>query len=197
MDDTQLLAMLSDLESQRVERKASIVDKDRICEAICAFANDLPNSELPGVVFIGANDDGSCADLEITDALQLTVADLRSNGNIYPFPLLTVEKRQLGGCEVVVVIVQPSTNPPIRFRGRTWVRIGPRRSMATPEEERRLIERSRWQMVPFDLYPVAAATKNDFNTGVFVSEYLPQAVSAEALGENDRNIDHQLAALSF
>ena len=42
MDDSELLALLNDLESDRVERKASVTGhQDRICEAICAFARAL------------------------------------------------------------------------------------------------------------------------------------------------------------
>ena len=59
--------MLTDVESDRVERKASLSDRDRIREAICTFANDLADHGEPGVVFIGANDDGTCAALPITD----------------------------------------------------------------------------------------------------------------------------------
>ena len=100
MDDSELEALLNDLESDRVERKASIADRDRSCEAICAFANDLPNHRQPGVLFIGANDNGSCANLTIDDRLLLTLSELRSNGNILPFPTITVQKRILNGCEM-------------------------------------------------------------------------------------------------
>ena len=50
--------MLRDLESDRVERKASLADRDKIRQAICAFANDLPGHDAPGYLFIGATDDG-------------------------------------------------------------------------------------------------------------------------------------------
>lgn len=33
MDDRELQLLLDDLESDRVERKATLTDKDRICEA--------------------------------------------------------------------------------------------------------------------------------------------------------------------
>src|SRR5579883_2809007 len=42
MDNSELLALLNDLESDRVEHKASVTGhQDRICEAICAFARAL------------------------------------------------------------------------------------------------------------------------------------------------------------
>ncbi|HUY31135.1 MAG TPA: hypothetical protein VMV69_00025 [Pirellulales bacterium] len=48
LTDAELAALLADTESDRVERKASIGDRDRIRQAICAFANDLPDYRLPG-----------------------------------------------------------------------------------------------------------------------------------------------------
>src|SRR3990170_5843926 len=98
VDDHELQALLTDLESDRVERKASLADREKIAQAICAFANDLPDHRLPGVVFVGVNDDGGCAHLSITDELLRTLADMRSNGNIHPFPTITVQKRTLSGC---------------------------------------------------------------------------------------------------
>ena len=70
MEDRELEALLADLESDRVERKESLTSADhRIGQAICAFANDLPVHGAPGVLFIGARDNGSCAGTQITDQL--------------------------------------------------------------------------------------------------------------------------------
>src|SRR5271163_2731755 len=102
MDDQELLTLLNDVESDRVERKASLADHDKVCEAICAFANDLPVHQLPGILFVGVKDDGGCAALPITERVLQQLADMRSNGNIVPFPSMTVEKRILGGCEMAI-----------------------------------------------------------------------------------------------
>ncbi|MDF5732907.1 MAG: ATP-binding protein, partial [Rhizonema sp. PD38] len=131
MNDRELEVLLNDLESDRVERKASISDKGKLCEAICAFANDLPNHQKPGVLFIGINDNGSCANLAIDDKLLLTLSSMRSDGNILPFPTIIVQKRTICGCELAAVIVEPSDAPPVRFNGRVWIRVGPRRATAT------------------------------------------------------------------
>lgn len=69
MDDQELELLLTDLESDRVERKASISEKDKIRQDICAFANDLPNHRRPGIIFIGVNNNGSCSHLTITGQL--------------------------------------------------------------------------------------------------------------------------------
>jgi O-acetyl-ADP-ribose deacetylase (regulator of RNase III) len=74
MEPQELRIMLRDLESDLIERKASLSDPDRIRQAICAFANDLPDHRRPGVIFIGANDDGTCAGLSVTDDLLLKLS---------------------------------------------------------------------------------------------------------------------------
>ena len=91
MDDGELARLLNELESDRVERKASISDRDKIRQTICAFANDYPNHQQPGVLFVGVNDNGSCTNLPITDELLKTIADWKSNGNILPFPGMVVQ----------------------------------------------------------------------------------------------------------
>lgn len=146
---------------------------------------------------MGVNDDGTCSHLPITDELLRTLADMRSDGNILPFPVMTVQKRVVSGCEVAVIEVQPSNSPPVRFNGRVWVRIGPRRAQATAEEERRLIEKRRWGNLPFDHQPVIGATLADLDLDLFRNTYLPAAVAPELLLENQRSVVEQLAALRF
>ncbi len=197
LTDSQLDSILADLESDRVERTASLRDGDKIREAICAFANDLPNHQGPGVIFVGVNNDGSCAHLPITDDVLLTLADKRADGNIQPFPTLTVQKKVLRGCELAVVVVQPSDNPPVRCRGRTWIRVGPRRAVATPEEERRLTEKRRAGNLPFDQRPVSRATVGDLDLDLFCRDYLPAAVPPDIVDQNQRTFEQQLASMRF
>ena len=92
LSDDQLAALLDDLESDRVERKSAWTGTapDKVREAVCAFANDLPGHAQPGVIFVGAQDDGSAAGLSVTDQLLLTMADIKSDG-IVPQPSMTVE----------------------------------------------------------------------------------------------------------
>lgn len=44
----KLLDLLRDIESSRVERTVSTADSDKFCEAVCAFANDMPDSKQNG-----------------------------------------------------------------------------------------------------------------------------------------------------
>ena len=197
MDDQELEKLLDDLESDRVERKSSIANKDKICEAICAFANDLPNHQSPGVLFIGVNDNGTCAQLSIDDRLLLTLSELRSNGNILPFPRMDVQKKVLKGCEVAVIVVEPSDDPPVRFNGRIWIRIGPRRAIATQQEERHLTEKRRFRNLPFDLYPQSFANLDDLDRDSFYRSYLPATLPLDIIEQNHRTFEQQLTALRF
>jgi len=195
LDDNQLLFRFRSGEVDLVERKRNTSDKDKLRQAICAFANDLPGHAQPGTIFVGQEDDGSCASLRIDDALLLQLAHLKDDGKIQPIPSLTVSKRTLDGCEVAVVEVQPSLNTPVKLDGRPWIRVGPRRAVATGEEERRLIEKRRWGNLPIDAQPVDGSTIDDLDIARFNLELLPALVPPDVLDSNDRNTDQQLRAL--
>jgi ATP-dependent DNA helicase RecG len=195
MDDAALLALSRAPESDRLERKESAASLDRIREAICALANDVANQRTEGIVVVGQRDDRSCAGIAIDDPLLTRLAHLRSDGRILPFPSMRVRRAILDGCEVAVIEVDPSENPPVKVDGRIWVRVGPRRAQATPEEERRLVEKRRWGNLPFDAQPVRGASLDDLDLRRFEIEYLPSAVAPEILLENGRRPEDQLLAL--
>lgn len=197
LTDEQLLALLADIESDRAERKESFNGDapEKVRQAICAFANDLPGHGQPGVVFIGAKDgDGSLVGIDVTDALLLTLANIRSDGNILPIPSMSVEKRHLSGRDVAVITVMPADAPPVKYKGRTYIRTGPRRDIASRQDERTLNERRRYRDLPFDLQSISFATLADLNRGIFEAEYLPGAYSADVLEANHRSYEERLSA---
>lgn len=75
--DDELESMLSDLESDLVERKRTPSDRSAMRRTICALANDLPNRGKAGAIFVGVNDDGGCANTAIDDDLLRTLAQMR------------------------------------------------------------------------------------------------------------------------
>ena len=196
LSDDQLTALLDDLESDRIERKKAwtgdVPEKAR--QAVCAFANDLPNHGQPGVLLIGANDDGSAAGIAITDRLLLTLADIKTDGKIVPPPTLTVEQRVLKGAAMVVVTVWPADAPPVRNDGRIWIRIGPRRGLASAQDERILSEKRRYRDLHFESHPIAACTLADLSRAVFEHEYLPHGFAADVLAANERSYEQRLAS---
>ena len=82
--DVTLEGMLRDPEAANVERKStwSREVSTRAREAVCAFANDLPGTGRPGVLFVGADDDGTASGRDVTDELLLSLSDIRTDGNI-------------------------------------------------------------------------------------------------------------------
>lgn len=194
LSDEDLLALLADLESDRVERKSSL-DVDRACQAICAFSDDLPDHGLPGVLFVGVDDDGVPSGLQITDRLLLDLAGLRDRGTILPLPSLVVRAITVNGHQIAVVEVAPSLTPPVRYKGVVWVRVGPRRATASVDEERRLAERRRSLDVPFDARTVPGLSARELDLELFHRSYLPAAVAPDVLAENNRTELQQLALL--
>jgi ATP-dependent DNA helicase RecG len=182
------------MESERVERKESAKDSDRICQIICAFANDLAGSNQLGVLFVGVKDSGELLDLDISDQLLLNLAEHKSNGKILPQPTMSVEKRSLNGHFLAVITVAPSDLPPVRYDGRIWIRTGPRRAIASEQDERILIERRRAKNTSFDLQPITFATLNDLSRVEFEGAYLPSLVAADVLAENHRSYEQKLAS---
>ena len=124
----------------------------------------------------------------------LRSATLRTDGNIVPPPSLTVEKRVVGGTDMAVVTVNPADAPPVRCKGRIWIRIGPRRGLASVQDERILNERRRHRDRPLDVQQVPSATLDDLDRRRFADEYLAQAVAADVLAVNDRTDEQRLAA---
>jgi ATP-dependent DNA helicase RecG len=197
--DEELESLLQDLESDRVERKESwrgdAPEKGR--QAACAFANDLPNHSQSGILFVGVNDAGVPTGLPITDELLRTLADIKTDGKIVPPPTLTVEKRHLCGQDIAVVVVEPADSPPVRYEGRIWIRLGPRRGLASAQDERILSEKRRHRDIPFDIQPLPSCPLGELNRIVFEQQYLPRAVASDILEANDRTYEQKLASTSM
>ena len=196
LNEKDLVQLLKGGESNSVEFKETLGGSapNDIREAICAFANDLPDNRRPGVIFVGANDNGVATGLAITDELLRRLADMKTDGNIVPPPSLVVTKLALSEGEVAAVIVQPSDSPPVRYSGRIHVRIGPRRGIATAQDERVLNEKRRYRDIPFDIQPIPSSALSDLNLTQFANEYLGQAFAPDVLEANERTIEEQLAA---
>ena len=129
--------------------------------------------------------------------LMKKISGIRSDGNIIPLPVMNTEKVETPEGDVLVVEVTPSLIPPVRYRGRTFIRIGPRRDIATEAEERILFERRAAFMATFDATPCFAAKIEDLDLEVFRNKFLPRAVSQEILESETRPIEEQLAALGM
>ncbi len=195
--DGELRDLLEGGESDRVEFKAAwtrpVAPKAR--ETVCAFANDLTGTGRAGVLIVGARDDGSPSGISVDDLLLLQLNEMRTDGNIVPPPSMYVERRVLDSFQYALVAVEPSDSPPVRYDKRIHVRTGPRRDIATAQDERILSERFRFRNFPDDAHPVPTAGVDAINKRRFEYVYLPAAFAEDVLAANERTYEQRLSAL--
>ncbi|MFW6267869.1 MAG: helix-turn-helix domain-containing protein [Marinilabiliaceae bacterium] len=189
--------LLTDLESEQIERTTSKSDTEKFAQAVCAFSNDLSNSSRNGYLLIGVNDNGTLSGLKATDKLLQSLGGLRSDGNILPQPIMSTQAFSFSGGDVIVLEIQPSPFPPVRYKGRTWIRVGPRKAIASDMEERLLIEKRTANVSTFDIRPSQGNGIDALNTRVFIEEYLPNAVQEDELALDNRSVEEKLASLRF
>ena len=193
----ELRQLLKSTETYRIERTVSTGNKDKF-SAICAFSNDLPGSHKNGYLIIGAEDNGDIKPgFKVTDALLKNIAALRSDGNILPIPTMSVDRFAFPEGDLLVCEVQPSPMTPVRYRGRVFVRIGPRRDIASEDEERILTERRTANMATFDVTPCLRAKLSDLNVDMIRNGYLPKAVDADVLAGDSRSLEEQMASVGL
>lgn len=193
----QVMELMADMESDRIERTIS-TREEKLGPAVCAFANDFPNHKQPGYILLGTKDDGALAGILWTDEELQKIGNVKTNGNVLPQPSLVVSPVfKFPEGELVVVEVKPSLYPPVRYDGRCWIRIGPRKAKATVEEERILIERRAAYAKTFDLVPALGSSIADLSMEYFLLIYLPLAIDEDTIKQNGRSPQEQLASLRF
>jgi ATP-dependent DNA helicase RecG len=197
MTEDELRQLIAKHEADRVEFTTSANNTAKFSEAVCAFANDLPNHCAPGYLVIGVDDKGLFSGLKVSDELLRNLAGLREDGNIQPLPSITVEKVTTANGEAAVVTVQPSSLPPVRYRGRVCIRFGPRQGYATEQDETLLTEKRVSRARTFDAQPCIDATLADLALPLFLIEYRQQVIAPEVIEENHRSVEQQLASLRF
>lgn len=99
----ELRELLRGGESHLVQFKRNLGDRRSVRRNICAFANDGPGTGRTGVLFVGIDDDGTCAETRIDDGLLKTLALMRADGSIQPLPAMRVDEMTIDGCRVAVV----------------------------------------------------------------------------------------------
>jgi ATP-dependent DNA helicase RecG len=199
MTPEAIKALIESGEADRVEVTRSKSDTDKFREAICSFSNDMAGRGEPGYLVIGVDERDAAFRMPITDELMQQFASYRSDGQIMPLPVLNVAKvpHPDGGGDVLVVEVKPHDMPPVRFKGRVHIRVGPRKDTASESEERVLTERRASNFPTFDATPCPEGDLKRMDLETFRQTYRPQAIAEEVIAENHRDVKEQLAALRF
>jgi ATP-dependent DNA helicase RecG len=189
----ELKKIIHEPESHWIERKESFSAKDKICQTVCAFANDIANAGKSGVVWLGIKNDGSIVGVEANDDLLLKIDQIKSEGAIQPLPSLTIRTIHVEEKTVVAIVVSPSSLPPVRYSGRLWVRMSASTHQGNAEDERLLNERRRTKAGrSFDSEAIPTASTSDLNFRYFEDSYLPSVIAREVLQANGRTIEEKL-----
>ena len=162
--DRDLEAMLADLGSDLVSRKDSLRGgaPTRIGPGGVRLRQRSSRPPASGSrVRRGGPDDGRPTGADIGDGLLHRLAAIGTDGDIVPPPTIEVSRLRIAAREVAVVTVHPSEAPPVRYGGQVWVRTGPRRALASAQDERILKDRRRHRDAPADTRPVRTATLSD------------------------------------
>ena len=150
-------------ESASVEWKESDRDWNKILEAVCAMANDLPGQGQAGVIVLGVRNDGvpvglPYATAQERDAARLKIADNLNSTKLLPHPSYRIEETELlhdgKPRYLMALVVEPCAVPPVvKANGRAYVRSTAQTRAANDADYARLMERR--PNVPFDLRPCA------------------------------------------
>lgn len=189
--------LMSNLESENIERTRAFDKVDKMGQAICAFANDLGDRKQPGYLLLGVEDDGSFSGKRISDEQFTALGGFKTEGQLLPPPSLSVYYESFAEGDVAVIEVYPSSYPPIKFKGQVWVRVGPRKALAN-NDDIHILEEKRQRSAPrFEIMPCPDASLEDLNLDLFRNIYLPRAIQAEVIDDDTRPIEDQLASLRF
>lgn len=197
MNRQELTELLAQPEGERLERTRAFERADKIGQAVCAFANDLSGTGEPGYLLMGVENDGRVSGKRVDDRAMASLGGLKTDGNLLPPPSMAIDKVSLPEGDVVVVTVWPSRYPPIRYAGQVWVRIGPRKAIATEADIHLLRERRARYGTRDEELPCETAKLKDLDTELFRLDYLPKAVDARIAEEDNRPVAEQMAALKF
>ncbi len=111
MTADELRTIIAGGENERVEMTRAFDKADKIGQAVCAFANDFPDSGEAGILLLGVDNDGTIAGRRIEDQQLASLGGLKSDGNLFPPPSMSVEKMTFPEGDVVVLTVFPSKYP--------------------------------------------------------------------------------------
>ena len=197
MTEQELRKLISAFESEHVERTRAFDKADKIGQAVCAFANDISGSGETGYLLLGVDDDGSIAGRRIDDEKWASLGGIKTDGNLLPPPSMSMEKVSLVEGDVVVIKVYPSDYPPIRYKGDVWIRLGPRKCKATEADIHVLTERRAKFGARDEELPCVRAKMSDLDMNLFRAFYLPKAIDAQVIEDDDRSVIEQMASLRF
>ena len=158
--------MISDGESEKVEFKPSLSQKDRIMESISAFSNNVG-----GTILIGVSDQGEVINVDIG---RRTLEDLagyvkrNSDPPVYP----TLGTIPFKNSTLLFVEVKESLEKPVFFNDKAYKRVGKSNQRISAHEIRKMVKEDK-KKLSWDERICENATLDDIDWEFVENEFIP------------------------
>lgn len=188
MNQCEILEIIRNGESSKVEFKTEDVHSNTLTEEIVAFANFEG-----GVILLGVDDSGSISGCTRSDIEAFVVNICRNN--VRPSIIPVIEKFLIQGKQIVAVTIPRGDTAYSTNRGLYYIRVGSTKQVPTQQELLRLFQKRN--MLQFDETPVVKSSLNSIDI-TKVNAYLAQLDQSPLNEEEDEKaLIYELMNLSI
>lgn len=187
MRQAELLEIISNGESSKVEFKTDDVHPATLSEEIVAFANFEG-----GTILIGVDDSGELKGCTRADIEEFVVNICRNN--VRPSMIPIIEKITVDKKNIVAVSIPRGDTAYSTNRGLYYIRVGSTKQVPTQQELLRLFQKRN--MLQFDETPVIKASANSIDKEK-VDSYLAELGQSPLNDKDDKALERELINLSI
>lgn len=187
MRQAELLEIISNGESSKVEFKTDDVHPTVLSEEIVAFANFEG-----GTILIGVDDSGELKGCTRADIEEFVVNICRNN--VRPSMIPIIEKITVDKKNIVAVGIPRGDTAYSTNRGLYYIRVGSTKQVPTQQELLRLFQKRN--MLQFDETPVIKASANSIDREK-VDSYLAELGQSPLNDKDDKALERELINLSI
>jgi ATP-dependent DNA helicase RecG len=187
MRQAELLEIISNGESSKVEFKTDDVHPTVLSEEIVAFANFEG-----GTILIGVDDSGELKGCTRADIEEFVVNICRNN--VRPSIIPIIEKITVDKKNIVAVSIPRGETAYSTNRGLYYIRVGSTKQVPTQQELLRLFQKRN--MLQFDETPVIKASVNSIDKEK-VDSYLAELGQSPLNDKDDKALERELINLSI
>lgn len=187
MRQAELLEIISNGESSKVEFKTDDVHPTVLSEEIVAFANFEG-----GTILIGVDDSGELKGCTRADIEEFVVNICRNN--VRPSIIPIIEKITVDKKNIVAVSIPRGDTAYSTNRGLYYIRVGSTKQVPTQQELLRLFQKRN--MLQFDETPVIKASVNSIDKEK-VDSYLAELGQSPLNDKDDKALERELINLSI
>ena len=187
MTTEELLELIKNGESSRVEFKSEDVRPESLAGEIVSFANFAG-----GTIFIGVSDAGNIQGVRRVDMEEFVINVCRNN--IKPSIIPMIEKKKLNEKIVYIVTIAEGDDIYSTSKGNYFIRVGSTKQQPTQQELLRLFQKRN--LIQFDEIPVLSSNFKSIDI-VKVNTYLRKLDQSPLNDDTSYGIEQDLINLSI